>query len=202
MKSIKTKILFVVITGLLVVTAVVSTIAVNMTHEVMHRDADRILKNATQREAAQINDVLGDVMKSSSIMEHYAVTELNSAQDLKDEVLRADFLKKAEVMFAEVALNTTGIEGFYMRLDPSVANGTSGFYKMIGPDKTLKSMTLTDLTKYHQDDTQNVGWYYTAVKAGKGVWLDPYYFPGNDNQLTIFSNSVKIFLLHFISPFE
>lgn len=47
MRSIQSKILFVVIAGLLVITAVVSAIGVTMTHEVMHRDADRILKNAT-----------------------------------------------------------------------------------------------------------------------------------------------------------
>ena len=56
MKSIQTKILFVVIAGLVVITALVSAIAVNMTHTVMHRDADRILQNAAQREAAKIND--------------------------------------------------------------------------------------------------------------------------------------------------
>ena len=61
MKSIQNKILTVVISGLLVITAVVSLIAVNMTHEIMHTDADRILSNVTQKEAAYINDTLGDV---------------------------------------------------------------------------------------------------------------------------------------------
>ena len=192
MKSIQTKILLVVIAGLLVITAVVSAIAVNMTHEVMHRDADRILKNATQREAAQINDVLGDVMKSSSIMEHYAVTELSNADDLKDETFRAEYLKSAEVMFTEIALNTTDIEGFYMRLDPTLTTGTSGFYKLIQTDGSLKSMALTDLTQYEQDDQQNVGWYYDAVKAGKGIWMDPYYFPGHSNQLITFAQPMYV----------
>ncbi|MBQ9964685.1 MAG: diguanylate cyclase [Clostridia bacterium] len=192
MKSIQTKILLVVIAGLLVITAVVSAIAVNMTHEVMHRDADRILTNATQREAAQINDVLGDVMKSSSIMEHYAVTELSSADDLKDETFRAEYLKSAEVMFTEIALNTTDIEGFYMRLDPTLTTGTSGFYKLIQADGSLKGMALTDLTQYEQDDRRNVGWYYEAVKAGKGIWMDPYYFPGHSNQLITFAQPMYV----------
>lgn len=192
MKSIQTKILLVVIAGLLVITAVVSAIAVNMTHEVMHRDADRILKNATQREAAQINDVLGDVMKSSSIMEHYAVTELSSADDLKDETFRSEYLQRAEVMFAEIALNTTDIEGFYMRLDPALTTGTSGFYKLIQTDGSLKNMALTDLTQYEQDDQQNVGWYYEAVQAGKGIWMDPYYFPGHSNQLITFAQPMYV----------
>ena len=48
MKTIKGKILTVVIAGLLVITAVVSAVAVTMTHEIMHKDADRILSNVTQ----------------------------------------------------------------------------------------------------------------------------------------------------------
>ncbi len=192
MKSIQSKILFVVIAGLLVITAVVSTIAVTMTHDIMHRDADRILKNATQREAAKINDVLGDVMKSCSIMEHYAVTELKDAEQLTDEAFRAQYLEKAELMFGEVALNTNGIEGIYMRIDPAFANGTAGFYKMILDENTLKDMPITDLTKYDQSDKQNVGWYYEAMRAGKGVWLDPYFFPGNDSQLISFVQPVYV----------
>ena len=49
MKSIQSKILIVVISGLLVITAVVSAIAVSMTHEIMHKDADRILNNVPKK---------------------------------------------------------------------------------------------------------------------------------------------------------
>lgn len=192
MKSIKSKILFTVIAGLLVITAVVSTIGVTMTHEVMHRDADRILKNAAQREAAKINDTLGDVMKSISIMEHYAITEVNDPAKLQDETFRAQYLQRAETMFAEVALNTSGIQGFYMRIDPAWSNGTTGFYKMLAENGTLQSMTLTDLTKYSKDDKQNVSWYYEPVTAGKGIWMDPYYFPGHSNQLITYAQPLYV----------
>ncbi|MBO7217758.1 MAG: hypothetical protein J6V50_03565, partial [Clostridia bacterium] len=186
MKSIQSKILLVVIAGLLVITALVSAIAVNMTHEVMHRDADRILKNAAQSQAASINDILGDVVKSISIMEHYATEEIENANILKDTDARDKYIQTVDTMFTEVALNTSGVEGFYMRLDPEVSSGTSGFYKMLDSDGSLKYMPLTDLTKYKKDDKQNVGWYYEAVNAGKGVWLDPYYFPGDDSLLISF----------------
>ena len=49
MKSIQSKILLVVISGLLVITAVVSAIAVSMTHKIMHKDADRILNKGKNR---------------------------------------------------------------------------------------------------------------------------------------------------------
>ena len=118
MKSIQTKILSVVIAGLLVITAVVSAIAVEMTHEVMHKDADRILKNAAQREAAKINDTLGDVMKSISIMSHYAITEVGNPEMLREATYCDRYLERTETMFTEIAMNTNGIKGFYMRINP------------------------------------------------------------------------------------
>ena len=50
MKTIQSKILFVVITALIVITAIVTTIALTITHEIMHKDADRILNNVSQKE--------------------------------------------------------------------------------------------------------------------------------------------------------
>ena len=192
MKSIKTKILCTVIVGLLVITAVVSTIGVQMTHEVMHRDADRILKNAAQREAAKINDTLGDVMKSISIMEHYATSELENPEQLRDESFLDQYLLRAELMFTEVAMNTSGIRGFYMRIDPAWADGTTGFYRMLAENGTLQGLAVTDLTKYSKDDKQNVSWYYDAVEAGKGIWMDPYRFPGQEKLMITYAQPLYV----------
>lgn len=187
MKSIKTKLLAVVIAGLLVITAVVSAIAVTMTHEIMHKDADRILKNVTQKEAAQINDVLGDVCKSAAIMEHYATKEIQSAEQLADLTFRGEYLQSTKQMFKEIALNTDGIEGFYLRLNPKFTDGTTGYYCLVEKNIAIKDMQVTDLTKYREDDEQNVSWYYTPVKEGKATWLAPYYFPGHAMQIITYA---------------
>ena len=183
MKSIKTKILVVVISGLLVITAVVSAIAVNMTHEIMHRDADRILNNVTQKEAAYINDALGDIKKSATIMEHYAKSEIAELSQLEDPEFLENYIQKTKRMFGEIALNTNGIEGYYFRLNPEYTTPTTGYYNILNDDGTTREMKVTDLSKYPENDVKNVGWYYTSIKAGKGQWLDPYYFPGYDIQL-------------------
>lgn len=183
MKSIQGKILLVVISRLLVITAVVSAIAVNMTHKIMHKDADRILNNVCQKEAAYINDTLGDVEKSAAVMEHYATTEVATLTALKDEDYRKAYLEKSKRMFIDVALNTNGLEGFFMRINPEYSDGITGFYNIITDDQEFREMDVTDLSKFAEDDEQNVGWYYTAVHAGKGVWVEPYSFPGHDELL-------------------
>ncbi len=183
MKSIQTKILIVVISGLLVITAVVSAIAVNMTHEIMHKDADRILNYVTLKESAYINDVLGDIQKSAVIMEHYATEEIDGLDKLSDKEFLSKYLTKTKAMFLEIALNTNGVEGFFFRLNPQYTDGKTGFYNLFSNEGNVSEIELTDLSKYSQSDEKNVGWYYTAVREGKPVWLEPYNYPGYDSQL-------------------
>ena len=192
MKSIKAKILFVVIAGLIGITAAVSSVAYTMTHNIMHRDADRILKNVAKAEAAQINDALGDVKKSATIMEHYASEELESIDLLADAEYRAEYLTKAKAMFTEIAVNTSGVEGYFMRVNPEFSDSTTGFYNLVNDDGSIKEMPVTDLSKYPEDDVKNVGWYYIPIKNGQGSWLDPYYFPGHNNQLISYTIPVYV----------
>ena len=141
------------------------------------------MENAAQKEAAYINDVLGDIKKSATIMEHYALDEIESLSELDSSEFVSKYLEKTNQMFSEIAFNTNGIKGYFMRLNPKYTNNLTGYYNLIGENKTLNEMPITDLSKYPENDTKNVGWYYTSVKQGEAVWLDPYYFPGHDSQL-------------------
>ena len=181
MKSIQSKILLVVIAGLLVITAVVSSIAVTMMHEVIHKDADRILQNVCQKEAAKINDVLGDVEKSAAIMEHYAMMSLGRVEDLHDEAKRDTYIENAKTMFREIALNTQSIDGFFFRLAPEVSTGLSGFFYMPDAEGGLVSMPITDLSNKTASDA--AVWYHAPIQAGGALWLDPYVHSGHQGQI-------------------
>lgn len=207
MKSIKGKILLVVIAGLLVITATVSAIGITMTHEIMHKDADRILNNVTLKEAAYINDVLGDVKKSANIMEEYVCSEISDLSQLKNAEFYSTYIQKTKKMFTEIALNTSGVEGFFFRLNPKYTNNVAGFYNLVNEDLTIKEMPVTDLSKYPKDDVKNVGWYYKAIKEGKGTWLEPYFFPGHNKQLIsyvipMYINSELLGVVGFDMDFE
>lgn len=192
MKSIKAKILTVVIAGLVVITAVVSMIAVDMTHEIMHKDADRILNNVALKEAAYLDDALGDISKSAYIMEHYALDQIQSLSQLEDLEFRADYLQRTKQMFIEIALNTKDVEGFYFRLNPEFTDNTTGYYVMMGKNNTMEDMQVTDLSRYPEGDEQNVSWYYTPVREGRAVWLEPYYFFGRTTQIVTYAIPVYV----------
>lgn len=82
--------------GLLVFTVVISSIVVNMTHMIMQKDADRLLNNVCKKEAAYINDILGDVEKSAKVMEYYATTGISELEDLRDKEHRTAYIESAK----------------------------------------------------------------------------------------------------------
>ncbi len=185
MKSIKTKILSVVILGLLVMTASVSAIAVKMTHNVMHKDADRILNNVTQKESAYINDMLGDIEKSAKIMEHYAEAEIDDLQNLYEKEFVLNYFEKIKAMFLEVALNTNGVEGFFFCIDPKYVDKVVGYNIFI----TENSIINIELTKNSSSDMEI---YYLAANAGEATWIEPYYLTNYDQQ--IISYTVPLYI--------
>jgi len=190
MKSIQAKILAVVISGLLVLTIIVTAISVTMMHSVMHDDADRILNNMCEKEAIDINETLRDIETAAAIMEHYASTELDSVEHLRSESYRAEYLDKLEAMFNEIAWKTQYLEAFYVRINPDYSTNSSGFFTGIQDDGTFTELPRTDMSLYPPDDIEHVGWYYAAVEAGKGVWMQPY------NNL----NMGKV-LISYVAPF-
>lgn len=173
MKTIQSKILFVVITALIVITALVTCVAVSITHEIMHRDADRILKNVSQKEAAQINDMLNDFMQSSAIMEHFATHELRSAGELEDISYLEEYTQAVRHLFDEVALNTAGTTAYYLCFSPEVTGGvTTGFYSKFKDDGLyeLSKEEFAELDLFNAEFIKQCGF---DVIDSDNTWLKP-----------------------------
>ena len=173
MKSIQSKILLVVITALIVITLLVTVIAVSITHEIMHRDAERILSNVSQKEAAYINDMLNDFMQSAAIMEHYAMHELSSAQALKDEAYLDAYMREIRHLFDEVALNTAGTTAYYLCFSPELTGVTTGFYSKYlenGSVYELSKQEFAELDLFNRQFIQECG--FDRI-GSSNTWLQP-----------------------------
>ena len=173
MKTIQSKILFVVITALIVITAIVTSIAVTATHGIMHTDADRILSNVAEKEASKINDMLNDFMQSATIMDHYATHALKNADALKDAAYLDEYTKEIRHLFDEVALNTAGTTAYYLCFSPDVTGGvTTGFYSKFrdGGVYELTKEEFAKLDLFNADFIKACGF---DVIGSDNTWLRP-----------------------------
>jgi len=206
--TIKQKILFVVIAALVVITGIVTHIAVSITHEIMHKDADRILKNVSQKEAAYINDMLNDFMQSAAIMEHYAVHELESADKLADADYLKEYTDKVRKLFDEVAINTSGTTAYYFCFSPEVTRGvTKGFYTKFAErgSYNLSAEEFSELDLFNAEFIKECGF---DVIGSPNTWLQPRQstFAPDDTVVSylapIYKNNTFVGFLGFNMDFE
>ncbi|MBR3894317.1 MAG: diguanylate cyclase [Clostridia bacterium] len=174
MKSIKTKLLIVVIVAVLVTSVTLGAVSFITMHKIMHADADEMLRARCHEEATIVNRVFRDMKKSVDMMQSYAESTLIDVADLQDEALRAAYTAKMEEMFLDIALNTEGVVTYYFRYAPELwGDYRAGFCFLKGVNEGEFIMTeATDLSLYQKHDREYVGWYYEPVNAKSAVWLD------------------------------
>ena len=175
-KSIQSKLLAIIISGLFLMATTLAVLSISITHQILHTDADSILSAQCETEATKINDALDSIEHSVSIMRHYATTELyGDLSNITQEEKQGPYLEKMDTMFREIAFNTPEATHYYIRLSHELTSSATGFYYAID-STTKKAIPLenTDLSKFSPDDVANVGWYYLPKEAGEPIWLAPY----------------------------
>lgn len=174
MKSIKSKLLIVVIAALLATTLSLGAVSFITMHRVMHRDADHLLAARCEAETTIVNRVFRDIQKSVHMMESYADESLKSLSVFEDPSSYEAYTESMRTMFLDIARNTEGANTFYFRYAHElVSSYTAGIcYTKRAKDGDFIEIQTTDISKYDPNDEAHVGWYYEPINAGHAVWLD------------------------------
>ena len=156
----------------------------------IRQQTENLIESTCLSEAAQINDIFGDMEKSVRIMESYVLSLFESSPDVENPDIQAKVIADAEEMFAEVAKNTTGAIAYYLRLDPAISDYTSGlFYSKMEGGKDYVRFDPTDISLYDKTDTEHVGWFWQPYEAGTPLWMNPYYNQNNN-----------VFMISYVVP--
>lgn len=174
MKTIKGKMLFGVISALVVITTLVTSIAVAITHEILHKDADRILNNVSQKEMAQINDMLNDFVKSAAILEHYISHGLDNPESLKEEVYLSEYTEQVRHLFDEIALNTSGTSSYYLCFAPNLTSNSSGFYTKLYADGAVFTLSEEDFSELSLITDEELIAFSNYTGTTNGEWIQPH----------------------------
>ncbi|MGN0279519.1 MAG: diguanylate cyclase domain-containing protein [Lachnospiraceae bacterium] len=191
MKSIQTKITLLILVGMLACVVVIgSTGIISFGNEIDH-DSTTAMNLVCNEKAQELNNIFGKIEQSVKILSVYAVDNLESVDRLSED---AEYLKEytqeLEELGLTVANKTDGAVAVYMRFSPTVTPSTEGFFHVrnMQTDR-FEAATLTDLSMYSSTDKEHVGWYYTPVRAGKAVWMQPY---SNEN--------IDIYMISYVIP--
>ena len=173
MKSIQSKFLTIVISGMLVLAIAITALSVVYISGILEKDSNAITENVAEAETLRINEILTTVENSVQLMVKYASTTLPSSDALVAEKYIADYNNDAKQIFQAIVNNCDGALSYFLRFDPELAGSTAGFYvSRANTNSGFHDEPTSDLTNYETDPA--LFWFKQPKLERKAMWSEPY----------------------------
>lgn len=173
--SIQNKIILLILIGILFSSLTIGGLGIASFRAELDKSVISTMNLTCQEKAEELNNTLGRIEQSSEVLAVLATNHIETFEDLQDESYRNTYINHMRLAAYDIAINTKGAIGIYLRLDPEIAGPMEGFYWLVDNESgELELEENTNITQYESDDIEHVGWYYEPVEAGKAVWMEPY----------------------------
>jgi len=191
MKSIRTKILVLILGCVVISTATIVFVNVLNAGKRLDEDSFRILQLECSERQQLINEVLLSVEQGVNTIYEYAVSIMPEGDQVwENEELRDEYLEKVKEVALIAAENTEGAVAVYYRFAPElVKDNALGTFMVKDDEGIFMPHEITDLSMYDKDDIEHVGWYYIPLSKGKPTWTEPYV-----------NKNVDIYMISYVIP--
>ena len=194
MKSIQSKIILLILIGIIVSTATIGGIGIISFERVIDDESVKLMNYMCGEEAQSLNNILGKIEQSVKIMSVYANDNFIGRDELAVAINRVkDYTRELDELGITVASETEGAVAIYFRLCPEITSTNEGFFRVKNMDtgefESVELTDLTDLSKYDANDIEQIGWYLLPINAGRAVWTAPYY-----------NKRVDIYMISYVIP--
>lgn len=175
MKVIQRKFIIIILSGILLSALIIGGVAVVTANRVVTQNTKDMMNMICDESAHEMNHILMQIECSVEIISVQALESLTEPDKLFDEDYRKKYTEELESISLNIAENTEGTVGVFLRLNPEFSDGKSGFFwsRNFGEEEFYENY-ITDLLKYPEDDIEHVGWYYVPVTNKRPTWLEPY----------------------------
>lgn len=157
---------------------------------IANENAMKELQITSQLQAEEINAVIMRIEQSVDTLSDMVSGNLDESSFLKSKSYADKYTKEIYDTVVKMAEHTDGAVTAYVRYNPDYSNPTSGiFLTRDSMEEAFESVTPTDFSMYDPDDMEHVGWYYTPVKAGEAIWMEPY-----------LNQNINVYMISYVVP--
>ena len=172
MKSIKTKIFFIVLSSIIVASVIIGGFGVFWSNNAIRRDSVRILDLMAQVQTGGFNGMFADVEQSSEVIARYVEDNLTSLSVFHSSEEFDRYLSTLEHIAFYIANCTAHAMSVSVRFAPELTDEVSSIlWRKV--DGAFVKDKLSDFPVYNSQFENS--WYYKARLMGVGVWTTPYY---------------------------
>lgn len=197
MHTIRTRIISLTMTAILVSVLVLGLITFLSIHKASEKSSTEMMRLICDERAQMIDDYVGSIELAQNIVSRFAVSELSIAPFSEAGLVGADgwskgllcdnpetqrmldsyldgYIARVEDVFRSAVNNNSGIISYYFRINPELSEREEGFLYTRISSVSFQGVKLTNLRTYSPDDMEHVGWYYEPLRRGMASWLEPY----------------------------
>ncbi len=191
MKSIKTKIVLVVLMCSLISTVICGSISIVESSRAAKENSKDNMELACENQAQKLDSMMTQVAQSVDTLNDLALSELEDFAKFKTSSEYVDtYTETIAPMLKQTAVHTQGAMSVYIRYNPEFTEPTSGvFYTRDSADSEFQEIEPTDFTMYEPDDLEHVGWYYIPVGNGQPTWMKPY-----------LNSNINVYMISYVVP--
>ena len=177
MKSIQTKFIVLIISGLSIMALLIGGFGIWSVNKVSREDSQTMMNTTCTEQALQLDGQLKMVEQAVTTIYAYAKRELNTEKLMQNQRYMYKYTKDVRMLAVDISKRTEGAISVYFRYNPDVTGGGKDgfFWSKNSLDGEFKRQEPTDILAYSETEVSRVGWYYIPVQAGKAIWMEPYY---------------------------
>lgn len=190
MKSIKLKIIAVVVGCSLLAAMFISVLSISNVRKISNEAAEKELILTCNNVSGEIDALISKIEQSVQTLTDISVKQMEFSRFPNNNEYVTSYTDSILSDFFKFAEHTDGAITAYIRYNPEFTEPTSGiFLTRDNTEAEFQSVTPTDFSMYDSDDVSHVGWYYIPVQNKAPIWMDPYL---NEN--------VNVYMISYVIP--
>lgn len=190
MKSIRKKIIAAIFLCSILTAMLLGAIATGNSVVMAKRDAEERMQMACRLQAEELDSMILRIEQSVDSLSDTVMMNFESDKFIQSKQYADTYTEQILESVFQFASHTEGAITAYVRYNPEYSNPTSGcFLTRNSIEQEFQAVTPTDFSMYDEDDVAHVGWYYTPVKNGGAMWMEPYL---NDN--------INVYMISYVVP--
>lgn len=194
MRSIQSKFLTIIITGMLAIALCISVVSLFYIENILKVDSDIITESVANTEQLRLNDKLREVENAAYAMEKYVNSTLANLHQLSDYEFLNTYLVSAKKTFSAIVNSGDGtINAFFLRFAPEYAFNTAGFFiSRSAGGKSFYEFAPKSLAGWEEQPYEDICWYSEPKLKGRACWIDPYF--KSENTTTTVTYTIPLFI--------
>lgn len=190
MKSIRKKIIVAIFLCSILTAVLMGTVAIANSAMMAKKDTEERMQMTCQLQAEELDSMILRIEQSVDSLSDTVMMDFDFDKFTQNKQYADTYTNEILESVFQFASHTEGAITAYVRYNPEYSNPTSGcFLTRDSVDEDFIAVIPTDFSMYDEDDTAHVGWYYTPVKNGGPMWMEPYL---NEN--------INVYMISYVVP--